>query len=185
MENLNDIVKELVADIEISDDVPVMYEVWAVGCDEYDVVTASEMFVTCFTDPDEAVAYAESITAEEIINFAAESHVGSDVYSNIEAIIIEVETVVLDENNDSVNVGTVYKKTLAVSEELAEFVTLTNSDYEVIEETGNIQIPCTLLREYNKNDTINILFTDEEQPVPIAFKIISRTTSGHYICEFV
>ena len=56
---------------------------------------------------------------------------------------------------------------------------------EVIEETGNIQISCTLLREYNKNDTINILFTDEEQPVPIAFKIISRTTSGHYICEFV
>jgi hypothetical protein len=111
--------------------------------------------------------------------------VGSEAYVDIEGIIIEVETTVLDENNDSVNVGTVYRNKLELFEEVPDFVCLSNTDYEVIEETGNIQIPWAVLKDYNKNDIITVLFTDEEKPWPIEYKIISKTTAGYYICEFV
>jgi hypothetical protein len=185
MENMNDIVNELVADIDIPEDVPVAYEVWAVGYDEDGTVDTSEMYITAFADPDEAVTYAKGLTAADILVFAEESPVGSEAYVDIEGIIIEVETTVLDENNDSVNVGTVYRNKLELFEEVPDFVCLSNTDYEVIEETGNIQIPWAVLKDYNKNDIITVLFTDEEKPWPIEYKIISKTTAGYYICEFV
>lgn len=185
MENMNDIVNQLVEDIEVPEDVPVAYEVWAIGYNEDGTVDESEMYITAFTDPDEAVAYAKGITAADVLTFAEESPVGSEAYADIEGIIIEVETVVLDENNDSVNIGTVYRNELELFEEAPDFVCLSNDEYEVIEETGYIQIPSTILKEYNKNDVITVLFTDEEKPWPIEFKIISKTTDGYYICEFV
>lgn len=185
MKNMNDLVNELVEDIEIPEDVPVAYEVWAVGYDEDGTIDTSEMYITAFTDPDEAVAYAKGIAAADVLTFAEENPVGSEAYTDIEGIIIEVETVVLDENNDSVNIGTVYRNELELFEEAPDFVCLSNDEYEVIEETGYIQIPSTILKEYNKNDVITVLFTDEEKPWPIEFKIISKTTDGYYICEFV
>lgn len=184
MENLNDIINELVADIEIPEDVPVAYEVWAIGYDEDGTVDASEMYVTAFTDPDEAVAYAKGLTAADILTLAEESPVGADAYADIEGIVIEVETTVLDENNDSVNIGTIYRNKLELFEEVPDFVCLSNDEYEVIEETGYIQIPRNILKEYNKNDVITVIFEDEEKPWPIEFKIISKT-ADYYICEFV
>lgn len=184
MENMNDIVNQLVEDIEVPEDVPVAYEVWAIGYNEDGTVDESEMYITAFTDPDEAVAYAKGITAADVLTLAEESPVGSEAYVDIEGIIIEVETVVLDENNDSVNIGTVYRNELELFEEAPDFVCLSNDEYEVIEETGYIQIPSTILKEYNKNDVITVLFTDEEKPWPIEFKIISKT-DNYYICEFV
>ena len=185
MENMNDIVNELVEDIEIPADVPVAYEVWAIGYDEDGTVDASEMYITAFTDPDEAVAYAKELTAADILTFAEESSVCSEAYMDIEGIIVEVETTVLDENSDSVNIGTVYRNKLELFEEVIDFVCLSNNEYEVVEETSYIQIPCAILRDYNKNDVITVIFTDEEKPWPIEFKIISKTTAGYYICEFV
>jgi hypothetical protein len=98
-------------------------------------------------------------------------------------ISIEVETVV-GEDEDSMNVGTIYKKQLETFEELPEFVTLTNDEFEIMED-GNIQIPCNILKEYNKNDTIMVIFEDAEFSEPMIYKIISKTTDGYYICEFV
>ena len=183
MENMNDIVNKLVADIDIPEDVPVAYEVWAIGYDEDGTVDDSEMYITAFTDPDEAVAYAKGLTAADILTLAEESPVGSDAYTDIEGIIVEVETTVLDENNDSVNIGTVYRTKLELFEEVPDFVCLADYDYKVIED-GNIQIPCAILKEYNKNDIITVIFEDEETPWPIEFKIISKT-DDYYICEFV
>ena len=185
MKDMNDIVNELVEDIDIPEDVPVAYEVWAIGFDEDGTVDASEMYITAFTDPDEAVAYAKGLTAADILTFADESPVGKEAYADIEGIIVEVETTVLDENNDSVNIGTVYRNKLELFEDVPEFVCLSDNDYDLIEETGYIQIPCHILKDYNKNDYITVLFTDEENPWPIMYKIISKTTSNHYICEFV
>ena len=99
--------------------------------------------------------------------------------------MVEIETTVLDENNESVSVGTVYRNMLQRPEEVPEFICLASNEYEVIEETGYIQIPCAILKEYNKNDIITVLFTDDEKPWPIEYKIISKTTGGYYLCDFV
>jgi hypothetical protein len=99
-------------------------------------------------------------------------------------ISIEVETVVSNEEDGTMNIGTIYKKTLKV-DELPEYVSLNSDEYEVIEETGYIQIPCSILKDYNKNDKITVIFTEKGEPWPIVYKIISKTTDGYYICEFV
>ena len=183
MKDMNDIVNELVEDIEIPDDMPVSYEVWATGYDEDGTVYESEMFITAFTDPDEAVAYAKELTSEDVLSIAAEHYVGAAPYENIEGISIEVETVVPNGDDGTMNVGTIYRKLVEI-EESFEFVTLSNSEFDIMED-GNIQIPCGLLKEYNKNDCITIIFKDAEFSEHMTYKIISNTTSGYYICEFV
>ena len=184
MENMNDIVEELIAELDIPVDAPVMYEVWAVGYDEEDRVTDAELLIGTFDDPDLAESFARDTSTADVLCLAEdEEYNGFNAYVN--TIHIEVETVISDDDNGTLNVGTIYKKTLALFEEVEEFVRLAGNEYEVIEETGNIQIPCAILKEYNKNDTISIIFTDEEQQVPIMFKIIFKTASGYYICEFV
>ena len=54
-----------------------------------------------------------------------------------------------------------------------------------IAETGDIKVPCHLLKDYNKNDMIAVIFTENGEPWPIVYKIISKTTDNYYICEFV
>lgn len=184
MENINAIVDQLVADIDIPEDVPVMYEVWAIGYNEEDQITDAEMLIGTFDDPDEAVSFARDTSIADVLGLAVdEDYYGFD--EGVSTIHVEVETVVASDEDGTMNIGTVYKKTLELFEEVADFVCLANDEYEVIEETGYIQIPCALLKEYNKNDLITIIFEDEERPWPIEYKIISKTTDGYYICEFV
>ena len=187
MENMNDIVNKLVEDLEVPEDIPVTYEVWAIGFDEENDLTGAAMVLRTFSDPDQAVEYAKALTLADVVNLAAEEDYGDLTYET-QSISIEVETVVPGDDKDdmSMNVGTIYKKRIEIygAEDRSGFVELTGKDYEILED-GNLQIPCSLLRDYNKNDEITVLFVDEEQPWPIAYKLISKTTSGHYICEFV
>ena len=187
MEDMNDIVEQLVEDIDVPEDIPVAYEVWAIGFDEADELTGASMVIGTFNDPDHAVEYAKSVTLAEVVNRAADGDYDDLTYET-HSISIEVETVVPsdDEEELNMNVGTIYKRQIKIYEETSEFVELTASDYEVIEETGYIQIPCTLLKNYNKNDEISVVFKDDTYEVhPIPYKIISKTTDGNYICEFV
>ena len=186
MENMDDLVNALIEDMEVPADVPVVYEVWAIGYDEENDLTGAAMVLNTFDDPDHAVEYAKALTLADVINLAGEDDY-DDFSVETHSISIEVETVVpnVDEDELNMNVGTVYKKRIEIFEETQEFVELSNNDYEIIEETGFIQIPCGILKNYNKNDEFTALFVDEEQPWPITYKIISKTTSGYYICEFV
>ena len=184
MENMNALVNQLVEDIDIPEDVPVMYEVWAVGYNEEGQATEAELLIGTFDDPDQAISLARDTNISDVLNLAED-----DDYNGFNELVytihIEVETVVLDDTNDTQNVGTIYKKTLELFEEAPEFIVLSSDEYSVIEETGYIQIPCELLREYNKNDVITVIFGDEETPWPIEYKIISKTTGGYYICDYV
>ena len=183
MKTMNDLVNEIVMDIEeIPADPVVTYEVWAIGHDEEDRVTDAEMLLGIFEDPDQAVAFAKETSLADVVNLAADDD--CEIPHDVHSISIEVETVVPDDEGN-MNIGTIYHKTIELFEELPEYITLSNDEYEVIEETGNIQIPRSILKEYNKNDEIAVIFEDEEQPWPITFKIISKTTGGYYICEFV
>ena len=185
MENMNDIVNKLVEDMETPADVSVAYEVWAIGFDEEDEPTSAFMLLNTFSDPDQAVEYAKAVTLADVVNLAAEEDYGDLTYE-AHSISIEVETVVPsdDEEELNMNVGTVYKRRIEIYEDTPEFVELTRKDYEIMED-GNLQIHCALLKDYNKNDEFIALFVDEEQAWPITYKIISKTISGHYICEFV
>ena len=184
MENINAIVDQLVADIDIPEDVPVMYEVWAIGYNEEDMATEADLLLATFDDPDQAVRYAKGITAADVIE-AAEDDCYACFDEGVCTIHVEVETVVVSDEDGAINIGTIYKNTLELFEDLPPFIVLEAEDYSVIEETGCIEVPCDLLEGYHKNDIVEIIFAEEEDQVyPIEYKIIFKTTDGKFICEF-
>ena len=181
MKNMNDIVEQLVEEIEIPEDVPVVYEVWAIGYDEEDRATEAEMMLATFEDPDQAATFARNIDLADVVELAAADDYIIDDHAYY--LSIEVETVVPD-GDDSMNIGTIYKKTIELFEEMPDYVILGDRDYEVIEETGNIQISSEKFVNYNKDDTVLIIFADEDEPCPIEYKIIVKG-SDFSICEFI
>ena len=185
MENMNDIVNKLVEDIDVPEDIPVMYEVWAVGFDEQDELTGASMLLNTFNDPDQAVEYAKAITLADVANMAAEEDY-DDITYETHSISVEVETVVPSDDEDelNMNVGTVYKRLIKIYEDTPEFVVLANDEFFVIAETGLIGIPCELLKEHKVGDLIMAIFEEEEEPNPIEFKIIQKTADS-YICDFI
>lgn len=180
MKDLNDIVNELVEDIEIPEDVPVSYEVWAIGYDEEDQVTDAELLLATFEDPDQAANYAKELTLADVVNFAADDE--CDVTTEVYTIHIEVETVVPDDEG-TVNVGTIYKKTLEIYEELPDYVVLSADDF-VLLDNGDIMISKNILDKYNENDCFTAIFEDGSVSQPMIYKIKS-TVGETYICEFV
>ena len=52
----------------------------------------------------------------------------------------------------------------------------------------NLKIPCKLLKDFNKNDYIDILFKEENERFILTYKIISKAIfadGDYYICEFI
>ena len=185
MKDMNDIVNKLVEDIEVPEDIPAVYEVWAIGFDEADDPTGASMILGTFNDPDKAVEYAKALTLADVINRAADDEY-ADIAVETHSISIEVETVVPSDDEDelNMNVGTVYKKRLNIFEELPQYVCLSAADYELLE-NGDILVPCDILKDYNKNDCFTAIFEDGGVSQPMIYRLISKTTSDHYICEFV
>ena len=184
MKDLNEMVNELVEDLETPEDIPVAYEVWAIGFDEEDELTGASIVLNTFNDPDMAVEYAKMLTLADVVNLAADDDY-SDLTAETHSISIEVETVVPSDDEElNMNVGTVYKKRLEIFKELPQYVCLTADDYKLLE-NGDIQVSCEILKDYNKNGCFTAIFEDNGVSQPMIYKIISKTTSGHYICEFI
>lgn len=183
MKDINNFVDMLVDDIdEVPEDVPSTYVVWAVGYDEDGNATGAEMILAAFEDPDQAIHYANNVTLADVVNLAADDDCDCEVAAH--SISIEIEAVVNDEDGCAMGIGVVYKKTIEIYEELPEYVPLTAEEYELLE-NGDIKVPCSVLNNYNKNDYFTVVFDDNGISQPMIYKIISKTTSDHYICEFV
>lgn len=181
MKDMNDIVNELVADIEETPtDAPVSYEVWAIGYDEEDQITDAEMLLSTFDDPDMAVEYAKMLTLADVVNLAADDE--CDVTTEVYSIHIEVETVVPGDDG-TMNIGTIYKKTLEIFEELPDYVPLSADDY-VLLDNGDIIVPCNILSNYNKNDCFTAIFEDNGISQPMIYRIKSNV-GDCFVCEFV
>lgn len=180
MKEINDIVNKLVEDIEVPEDVPVTYEVWAIGYNEEDQVTDAELLLATFGDPDQAVHYAKELTLADVVNFAADDE--CDVTTEVHTIHIEVETVVPDDEG-TINIGTIYKKTLEIYEELPDCVVLSADDF-VLLDNGDIMVPKSILIKYNENDCFTAIFEDGGVSQPMIYKIKSAIGEV-YVCEFV
>jgi hypothetical protein len=153
------------------------------------------MLIGEFADPDQAIARAKTVTLADIVHQAAEEHDGSEPANEVAYISIEVETVVDDEEEGTMNVGTIYKRDVQINEELedeedapedeySEVVPVTSKDYKLLED-GSLEIDCDILKNFNKNDMVQIWFTDEDHKSILTYKIISKTTGNKFICEFI
>jgi hypothetical protein len=166
----------------------VTYAVWAIGYDSDSKVTDTDMLLCEFTDPDQAVAKAKTVTLADIVHQAAEEDDGSEPSEDIAYISVEVETVVNTEDG-TMNVGTIFKRVLPIcdeseEDEYSEVVPVTANDYKLLDD-GSIEISCGILKDFNKNDQVQIWFTDEDNTPILTYRIISKTTANTFICEFV
>ena len=181
MKDMNDLVNELVEDInEIPADTEVSYEVWAIGYDEEDNATEAELLLATFDDPDQAVHYAKELTLADVVNLAADDE--CDITTEVYSIHIEVETVVPDDEG-TVNIGTIYKKTIEIYEELPDYVVLSADDF-VLLDNSDIMVPKNILSDYGENDYFTAIFEHGGVSQPMIYQIKS-TIGETYICEFV
>lgn len=111
-----EVVENIVEDItDIPEDAEVVYSVWALGYDCCDISTGMEYLLREFNDPDEAVAYAETITILDIPSKFRLFQPNNTAYFSI-----EVETVVTDpddEDGGTMNIGSIYSRDLWLDEE--------------------------------------------------------------------
>lgn len=180
MKDMNDIVNALVEDLEMPEDVPVSYEVWAIGYDKEDQVTDAELLLATFEDPDQAVHYAKELTLADVVNFAADDE--CDVTTEVYSIHIEVETVVPDDEV-TMNIGTIYKKAFELYEELPDYVVLSADDF-VLLNSGDITVPKEILSKYSEKDCFTAVFEDGRVSQPMIYRIKSEA-GDNFICEFV
>jgi hypothetical protein len=112
--NDEELMSYITEDLEdFEEDTPVTYEVRAIGYDENNVITDTDMWLTEFEDPDEAVEYAKQVTLADVIHQAAKNDSTAKAIVNIKYISIEVETVIADYDG-TMNVGTIYKKQIII-----------------------------------------------------------------------
>lgn len=173
-------------DLEDFDDTAVVtYAIWAIGYDADSCITDTEMYLGEFADPDLAVEKAKALTLADIIHLASEEDDGSEPNEDVAYVTIEVETVVDDEEEGSMNVGTIFRKDIWLYEEPddEELIHLKDNEY-VLDEDGNLIISCDQFNHLNKNDRIKVMYDDEDNTPVLTYTIKSKTTGNKFICEF-
>lgn len=173
-------------DLEDFDNTAVVtYAIWAIGYDVDSCITDTEMYLGEFADPDLAVEKAKALTLADIIHLAAEEDDGSEPNEDVAYVTIEVETVVDDEEEGSMNVGTIFKKDIWLYEEPddEELIHVKDNEY-TLDEDGNLIISCDQFNHLNKNDRIKVMYDDEDNTPVLTYTVKSKTTDNKFICEF-
>lgn len=196
--NNEELVRDITEDLEdFADDASVTYEVWTMGYNDNDMITDTEMFVASFVDPDEAVKCAKNLTLADIVQQASIEDNDKELLVNISYISVEVETVVTNDDEGSMNIGTIYKKEIYLEDVVEDYeeddyvedpiVELSTKDFELLED-GNLKISRKFLKDYNKNDYVRFHFADEAESSSFMYKIISKVmyADGDYFhCEMM
>jgi hypothetical protein len=189
-EELMSYVTEDLEDFE--EDMPVTYEVWAIGYDANDKITDAELFLGEFTDPDKAIEKAKSLTFSDVIQLAADEDC-TIPDEPVAYLSIEVETVVEDtedEDGGTVNLGSVYQRELWIDgeygseEDVNPFISLSDGEYKILED-NTVKVRCELLKDFNKNDLVRLYFPDAPG---IDCQIVSKVIyedGDYYHCEMM
>lgn len=190
--NNEELMQHIIEDLEdFPEGSPITYEVWALGYDRFEATTDAELLLATFEDPDKAVEYAKQITLADIVHKASEEDTDMEHTINVDHISVEVETVLSDPNDEfvggTINVGSIYKKEISFyedeSEDEDEIVSLHEDDYTLLDD-GTLEVRRALLKNFNKNDQVKVMFVDEDNKPILTYKIISKI-GNLFICEFI
>jgi hypothetical protein len=185
-----ELMNNIVEDIEeVPEDAVVTYEVWALGYGADDEVTDAEVLLGEFVDPDEAIACAEKLTLESVMEACDES----EDLSEVAYFSLEVETVVEDEDDiGTMNIGSIYQRDLWIDgeygsvEDAEPTIFIYNKDYELLED-GILKVRRELLKDYNKNDRVKLCFAEEDS-CSLTYKIVSKVEyadGDYYHLDFI
>lgn len=180
--NNEELLENIVEDLEDFDEnAEASYEVWVTGYDADDCVTDVEVLVGEFIDLDQAINCAETVSVEGV----KEIYDGVN-FDDVAYLNIEIETVVDDEEEGMVNIGTVYQRELWLGEEDDVIVALNPSEYEVLKD-NTLKVKRDALLGFNKNDLVTVcLMENDLEAFPLVYKIMSTVVyedGDYYHCE--
>jgi hypothetical protein len=157
-------VNEIIESLDDFDAENAWYEVWAIGYDCDGELVGAELLLGSFEDADSAVQYASIITYADI----RQEDEDEIFVRTSDMLSIEVETVIQSDDYETMNVGTIFAKSMCV---YIEDIHVTSKDYEIVED-DKLKISCKLLKDFNKNDKVKVYFSEEK--MILTYKIISR-----------
>lgn len=100
-EEFNELAEEVDSEIPDFEAKQARYEVWMTGYDKNTMLTDFERLWASFDNADDAVEYAKSLTTDSLLE---------DVPEEVAFVVVEVETVVFDEDDQMyTNVGSIYR----------------------------------------------------------------------------
>lgn len=170
----------------------VRFEVWATGRKNGKDVFDTEMLLKTFDNPEEAEAYANSLTLADIVHEAPEE-INFYVDVDLDMIQIEVETVI-DLDETSTNVGTVVRRYIPVDEQEDEpikqdtIVELHDGEYSLLPDS-TLKVVGNKMKDFTIGDYVGIIFADEyHSSMPITYKVINSDVIWNVLytyCEFI
>lgn len=190
-----ELMENIVEDLDdLPEDAEVTYEVWALGYTADEDCTDDEVLMGEFTDPDEAIKCAESVTLERIRELGYGEADPATAYFSI-----EVETVVEDpedEDGGTMNLGTVYSREIWLDssnedvdneEDFTNIVEVSNKDIELTED-GMLKVSCELLKGFYKNCFVRFRFVDEAETGTFLYQIrekVEYKDGDYFHCELM
>ena len=182
IKNNEELLNSFVEDIDDFDEnTEVVYEVWAFGYDENDEIIDAELCLFNSVDPEEAIAYAKKVELADVINLMPKE----PCCGQVATITVEVETTIQDCEEEFLNAGTIYARTLWEAEDDEPIIALLPDDFTLFED-NSIKVKCEALRGFNKNDKVMVTFPDDPEQFPIVYRIMSKVMcedGDYYHCE--
>ena len=164
-----------------------LYEVWAVGYDDTNIViNGSELLIDKFDNHSEAVDFADAVTFADVLNLSSEVDFDDKAF-DVTYINVEIETVVYDVDNDeTINVGTIYRRELTIDNEQEEFIEITSDDYQ-IDTFGTMKVSGRVLGNRDLGEKVKFLFADEPEKPVLTYEVVFRSVDSvppYYVCDF-
>lgn len=97
----------------LPEDAPITYEVWAIGYYNK-TITDVAFLLQVFNEPEEAIEYTKSEALRDTMQIVAEADFENNITHEINRISVEVETVIDDNDDGTINLCTIYKNTFAI-----------------------------------------------------------------------
>lgn len=102
MEDIKDLIDEI-PDVELQEP---RYEVWVLGYGSDGNITDYEVFIADYEDPEDAIKRAKKVVEEEYRTLTPPEGVAH--------LVIQVETVVEVEEDETENIGTIYEDSVSI-----------------------------------------------------------------------
>ena len=152
------------------------YDVWILGYDRDMIATGFEFLHSSHTTPDAAVEAASTLGTFTI------PRVVEVLPTNVRYFAVEVETVVELGDDETENVGTIYRKANIPNISPVAHLHLKSTDYEFTD-AGTLRVTCPQLHHLNKRDYVTVQFLEDNNSSGL-FTVL-EITGGAGFLEFV
>ena len=152
------------------------YDVWILGYDRDMTATGFEFLHSSHSTPDAAVEAASTLGTFTI------PRVVEVLPTTVRYFAVEIETVVELGDDETENVGIIYRKANIPNISPVAHLHLKSTDYEFTD-AGTLRVTCPQLRHLNKGDYVTVQFLEDNNSSGL-FTVLEITCGAGFL-EFV